>query len=425
MSQIHVVICGAGIGGLAAAVALRRAGIKTTVLEQAPVLGEVGTGLQLGPNATKVLYRLGLQNHMERLSPVVQESVHRRWDGTILTKTTLGAFAAERYGAPYLQVHRADLHSVLHQAAIDPDGAGPMVEVLIDSPVIAIDETDPARPAALTATGERHEADVLIGADGIRSVVRSHIGGEAEILDSGDMAFRALIDGEAVREDPTTRFLTDWQAATFWLGHNRHLVVYPIRHMSAFNIVGVVPATAEVAEAGRVASSTEELVAAYAGFESRVGSLLGKPTFTEPMLWALKLQNPNPTWNRGNIAILGDAAHAMVPYVSQGASQAIEDGYVLAREIAAAAGVGADLPSALQTYTDCRFDLASTVQTAALAKQDQFHLPDGPEQEQRDAQLRAESSPIPAGLDLIYRGTPAREAVAGPLSPSIQGTQGI
>ncbi|GAB3842536.1 FAD-dependent monooxygenase [Nesterenkonia populi] len=406
MSELNVVISGAGIGGLSAAVALRRQGIRATVLEQAPQLGEVGTGLQLGPNATRVLYSLGLREQMEQMSLVVQESVQRRWDGTVLAKTTLGAYAAERYGTPYLQVHRADLHSALHQAAVDPAGEGPAADVLTEAQVTSIDEADPVRPAAVTAAGERHEADVILGADGIRSAVREHIGGPAEIVDSGDMAFRTLIDGQAVKDDPATRFLLDWQAANFWLGHNRHLVVYPIRGMSAINVVGVVPVSEQVAREWRSPSTSEDLVTAYDGFESRVRSLLSKPK-TDPMLWALKRQDPFSRWSRGSIAILGDAAHAMVPYVSQGASQAIEDGFVVAEEISEASPD--EIPAALKSYAARRQELAGFVQAAALKKQHEFHLPEGPDQEQRDAGMRAEASPIGAGLDRIYAGTPPRK----------------
>lgn len=409
MSASDVVICGAGIGGLAAAVALRAKGIKTTVLEQAPELGEVGTGLQLGPNATRVLYQLGLQEKMEQLSLIVQESVQRRWDGVILAKTVLGSYATERYGTPYLQVHRADLHTALYEAAIDPAGPGTPVTVVTGALVTGVDESTPDRPAALTDNGERYEASVLVGADGVRSIVREHIGGPTEILDSGDMAFRTLIDGKAVAEDPATRFLVDWQAANFWLGENRHLVVYPIRNMSAINIVGVIPVSEEVSREGRRPSNDEELLSAYEGFESRVAALLSKPK-TDLSLWALKHQEPFSQWSRGHITLLGDAAHAMVPYVSQGASQAIEDGYVLADEIAGAAGPD-EIPAVLSSYVARRAERARFVQEAALAKQGVFHLPDGEEQRQRDAEMRAESKPVGAGLDYIYSGTPLNDDV--------------
>lgn len=405
MSSTHVIIVGAGIAGLAAAAAMRSKGIQTTVLEQASQLGEVGTGLQIGPNATSVLYRIGLRDEAQKLSPPVQELVQRRWDGQTLLKTTLGAYAEKRYGAPYLHFHRADLHSALLRAATGPGFKGPSAVVVTDATVVEVDEANVTHPVVVTASGERYDGDVVVGADGIRSRIRDIIGSPSEILDSGDMAFRTLIDGKSVRDDPVTRFLVDWQATNIWFGHNRHLVVYPIREMSALNIVGIVPISSEVSEQWRQPSTDLELRDAFRDFDNRVSSLLAKPK-SPPALWALKYQKPFNAWSRGHVALVGDAAHAMVPYVSQGASQAIEDGYVLAEEIAVVSAEGKEIAEGLVSYRDRRIDRAHFVQEIALSKHDQFHLPDGPEQAKRDKELRYESQPISSGLDYIYAGTP-------------------
>lgn len=406
MADLDVVICGAGIGGLAAAAALRAHGIATTVLEQAPQLGEVGAGLQLGPNATRVLHLLGLTEAMDKVSLEVQETVNRRWhDGSIIAKTTLGASATARYGAPYLQVHRADLHDALLSAAVGDGFAGPPAKILTDSTAVGIDESDPLRPQVLLADGSAVSATVVIGADGIRSMVRGHIGAPDDVVDSGDMAFRTLIDGDAVRRDPATRFLVDWQAGNVWFGPGGHLVVYPVRRQKLINIVGIFPISDEVSRAWSRPATHDELMAAYQGWDERVLALLGKAT--GPItLWALKHQEPFSQWTRGNIALLGDAAHSMVPYVSQGASQSIEDAAVLAEDLAGTTPAGVE--SALASYVQRRAERARTVQITAMDNRGIFHLPDGERQRERDARMRAVAKNVDTKLDWIYRGTPLR-----------------
>ncbi|WP_099024638.1 FAD-dependent monooxygenase [Mycolicibacterium palauense] len=406
MPDLDVVICGAGIGGLAAAAALRRQGIATTILEQAPELGEVGAGLQIGPNATRVLYLLGLREAMDEVSLEVQETVNRRWnDGSIIAKTTLGASATARYGAPYLQVHRADLHQALLSAAVGPGFPGPPAVVRTASTAVDIDESDPLRPTVILADGTHVPADVIVGADGIRSMVRAHIGAPVDVLDSGDMAFRTLVDGEAVRRDPATRFLVDWQAGNVWFGPHGHLVVYPVRRARLVNVVGIGPITEELSRDWRRPAGHDELMAAYQGWDERVLALMSKAT--GPIsLWAMKHQEPFSCWNRGNITLLGDASHSMVPYVSQGASQAIEDAAVLAEELADVDPIGAG--AALAGYVERRAERARTVQLAAIANRGVFHLPDGDRQRERDQRMRAEARNVDTRLDWIYQGTPLR-----------------
>jgi len=404
-SEPEVVICGAGIGGLTAAVALRAAGIATTVLEQAPQLGEVGAGLQIGPNATRVLGRLGLTRELSEIALTVQESVRRRWaDGHVLAKTVLGEAAVARYGSPYAHIHRADLHDLLHRAAIDPSRPGPAARIVCGVTVTGVDTSDPLRPRVLTSSGDGYSGDVVIGADGIKSVVRRSIGGPEDIFDSGDMAFRTLIDGAAVKADPATRFLVDTPATNVWLGADRHIVVYPVRDFSAVNIVAIGPITAEVSEQWRTEAPASEMVELYAGWDDRLTALLSK---AEPTVvaWALKHQRPFADWSSGNVALLGDACHAMVPYFSQGASQAIEDGAVLAEEIAGAAGAG-EMAEALRRYSDRRAERAAAVQTGALNNRALFHLPDGPQQRERDERFRVEHQESDITFDWIYRGTP-------------------
>ncbi len=400
----QALVVGAGIGGLSAACTLRAAGLQVTVLEQAPELGEVGTGLQIGPNASRIILRLGLADAINPHVLVTQESIRRRWeDGSLLARTELGDSAIADFGAPYWHLHRADLHAVLHRAATDPDRPGSPATVHTDSRVTEVDDSDPARPAVITADGRRFDADVVIGADGIKSCVRDAVDAPTEILSSGDMAYRTLIRGDRVGADPRTAWLLDRPAANFWLGHDHHLVVYPIRDFTALNVVAVVPVTPEVDAAGRTEEPAESMRSAYTGWDETVGALLAKSEDTV-IGWALNYQTPHTNWVKGSIALLGDACHAMLPYFSQGASQAIEDAAVLAEELG-----GTDrhaIPAALQRYQDRRAEHAGVVQKGALGNRDLFHLPDGPDQQARDERFKAKHAESDVTFDWIYRGTP-------------------
>lgn len=403
MRQRTAIVCGGGIGGTTAALALRRAGLAVTLIEQAPEIKEIGTGLQLGPNAVRALFDLGLEQELRALSPVTREIIRRRWDGSGINKTTLGASAERRYGAPYLQVHRADLLDMLLQAVVSPSGAGTAVEVVTAARVTGIEDLDGTAPVAVTAGGARFQGDLLVGADGVKSLMREAIGCTIPVVNSGDMCFRALIDGSRVREVDELRFLTEQQAAHFWFGEDKHLVAYPIRHGDAVNIVGVVPEDAEVASTGQRPSSTAEMVDAYRDWDERLTSLLGTPALDGVSLWTLQRQDPHDMWTRGNVALVGDACHAMLPYVSQGASQAIEDAVVLAEEVGGAqTGTTAE---ALVRYARRRAPDAHRVQQEAYASRDVYHLPDGPDRARRDRRWNDASGEPTGPIDLIYAGT--------------------
>lgn len=405
------IIVGGGIGGITAAVALRERGIEVTVLEQAYSLGEVGAGLQIGPNASSVLYRLGLAGELERIGLVVEESVRRRWqNGRILAKTTLGSSAKRKYGTPYFHVHRADLHQIALDAAVDPNRPGPVVNILTGQRITAVERIETNSPEVVTITGARHTADAVIGADGIHSQVRSAIGGPSLIRQSGDMAYRMLVPAAPLLASPTTSWFFDWPAANFWLGHNRHLVAYPVRDMQYLNVIAIVPCTDKVAKEWRSVAPAEEMRECFRGWDVRLTQML-EAAESQVTSWALNYQEPFADWNLGNVALIGDACHAMLPYFSQGASQAIEDGAVLAEELASDVTVA----EALAQYRSRRAPHAERVQLGANGNRTLFHLPDGAEQEARDDRFRQQHEESDITFDFIYQGTPPR-AAAHPLT---------
>jgi salicylate hydroxylase len=366
---MRVAIAGGGLGGLAAALFLLRAGVRDVrVFERQPSLGEIGAGIQVAPNAVRLLQRLGLGEALREVAvPFEVAWEFRRWqDGRILFSQAFGAEGEARFGAPYLAVHRADLLSVL-AAAVPPD------VVALDREVAGVDG-DRFR----FADGSLSEPfDALIGADGIHSVVRTAIVGPGSPVFTGLAAYRALVpaaEAPAFARRPV---------CSIWLGPQRHFVHYPVSGGEQINLVTANPAGDWREESWTAPGSVPDFLAEFEGWDEAVVQLIAAAR--ETRRYAFYAREPITSWVSGRVALLGDAAHPMLPFFAQGAGQAIEDGAVLAGCLR---GVSSwDVQAALTRYESLRVERATRVQRMSGERREHHHMDDGPDQVARDAEL--------------------------------------
>lgn len=375
---MRIAVIGAGIGGLAAAAFLRRAGLTATVYEQAPALGEVGAGLVVAPNAARLLRRLGVMDgFVADAVPLEWGWEFRRWEnGTVLSVERLSGVCERLYGEGTYVIHRADLLEAVGSAV-------PGEWVRLGARCTAVEAR---RDGALLrfADGSRVSADVVVGADGVHSVVRGLLTEPSPPAYSGLCAFRAVVP--AKRAPAFARR----PAQTLWLGPGRHFVHYPISGGRAVNVVAFAPAGDYTEESWSAVGTVEEFLAEFAGWDPRVTDLV-KAGGT-PGRWALVDRAPLTRWSTGRITLLGDAAHPMFPFFAQGAAQAIEDAVVLATCLAEDVG---EPERALKRYESARIERTTRLQEVSHARSHVNHLPDGPEQQTRDAAL-AGADPLAA-----------------------------
>jgi len=371
--SVNVALVGGGLGGLAAALFLQRAGIAATVFEQAGELRETGAGIVVPPNMVRLLDELGLCGALRRVAVQLEAAWEfRRWeDGRVLFVQPMGQACVDLYGAPCYVAHRANLLALLQQAL--PGG-----RLQLDHRCTGV--TQDADGVEIEfghrAGGRRRvRAEVLIGADGIHSVLRGHVAPPEDARFSGLCAFRCLVPAA---QAPAMALRP---VQTLWLGPGRHLVHYPISAGRLVNIVAIVPAGDWRAESWTSEGQVADMQEAFAGWAEPVQQLLAAATDTRR--WALYDRSPLPRWADGRLALLGDAAHAMLPFFAQGAAQAIEDAAVLADCLAGVAS--SQVPQALQRYEARRRPRASQVQLMSRGREMRNHLPDGPEQRARDA----------------------------------------
>ena len=390
---MRVIVVGGGIGGLAAALALARTGARVCVLERTPVFGEVGAGLQLAPNASRLLHAWGLEADLGRLAfePRAAE-IRDASNGDLLLGTPLGAHARQRWGAPYLQVHRADLHALL-LTACEAEG----VELRTDSPVEHVEAAQAG--VRVQACGHTLNADVLIGADGVRSRVRAAVLGPTASRFTGQIAWRALVPAHAVPAGLIA------PAATVWTAFGAHVVHYFVRGGALVNFAGFTSGRHDPTESWTQAAAAGEIAHLFRGWPSPVQALTAALDQARVTGWrsAVHDRPPQRRWTSGRIALLGDAAHPMPPYLAQGAGMAIEDAEAMARHLAGPL----DPVAALEAYAAERFARVRRVQAWASRNATLFHLP-APLRFAAFAAARATGGP--ERLDWLYGYAPPGKA---------------
>jgi len=354
---VRAILIGAGIGGMAAALALARRGVSVTLLERSPVLGEAGAGLQLGPNATRVLFELGLREAVvEKGFAPDSAEIRAASDQRLYLRNDLGAVAQGRWGAPYLQMHRADLQALLLEAVV---AAG--CDLRLGAEVVRI-EQDAAEVRVGLSDGGQYAADLAIGADGVRSRVRAILFGPDAPRFTGQVAWRGLVETDRLPPGLVP------PVAAVWAGKGRHFVHYYVRGGRAVNLIGVVERDWRL-ESWTEPGDPAELRADFAGWPEVVQTLCAG--VTAPFRWALYDRAPLAAWTRGRVSLLGDAAHPMLPFLAQGAAMAIEDAAVLAHRLADTA----DVAAALAAYERDRSPRTRRVQAASRFNARLFHLP--------------------------------------------------
>jgi salicylate hydroxylase len=369
----NVLIAGGGIGGLAAALALGREGHPVDLLEQTPEFGEVGAGLQLGPNAVRVLDAWGLTEALHACAAFPEVlAVRDAHSAKALGRLRLGAMARAHYGQPYATLHRADLHALLLHAVKEQ----PAVRLHLNTRLASY-EADAQGVVVTAEDGQCFEGQALIGADGLWSRVRAQMLGVQAARVSGHLAYRGTVASDrlpdAVRNDTVTA----------WLGPRLHVVHYPVRCGEVFNVVAVVEGVLGQGHGGPPGSDPQSWSheARQADLMRALGPVCGElKTMLEAVdgwrLWALNDRPPMSGENQhaqGRVALLGDAAHPLRPYLAQGAAMAIEDAWTLGRLLQPLAGLVPDWPRVLADFAQTRWQRNARVQIRSQRNGTIFH----------------------------------------------------
>ncbi|MEV0675469.1 FAD-dependent monooxygenase [Actinosynnema sp. NPDC050436] len=383
IAKPRIAILGGGIGGLATAAFLHCQGLPATVYEQAPRLAEVGAGLVIAPNAGRQLRKLGAFEYLrERVVRLDTGWEFRRWeDGRVLSAENLQTACWDLYGEHTYTAHRADLLAAIRSRV-------PAGRVELGRKCVDLDTTGDTYRIRF-ADGRSAEADIVIGADGVHSTVRGTVFGKAPATYSNMCAFRALVP--AGRAPDFARRPTQ----TLWIGPGHHLVHYPVSAGEYVNLVAFAPAGDYTVESWTATATDEEFLAEFAGWDRRLTGLIRAAG--TPGRWALLDRAPLTRWSDGGVTLLGDAAHPMFPFFAQGAAQAIEDAAVLAGCLA---GDLDDPAAALRRYEQLRIPRTTRLQAVSHGRSHVNHLPDGPEQQARDAAF-AQQDPLVAN-EWIY-----------------------
>jgi len=359
-SSPRILIAGAGIGGLTAALALLRQGFSVRVFEQAKVLAEVGAGVQISANGNRVLFALGLEAALKKMAWIPEGKEVRLWStGETWPLFDLGAESVERYGFPYYMLHRADLHALLAEAvlALDPDC------IRLDARCAGFAEDSDGVRLRL-AGGESIAGAALIGADGVHSAIRQAMFGADKPHFTGCMAWRGIIPADKLPPNLLRPIGTNW------IGPGGHIVHYFLRRGELVNFVGVRERADWTIESWTAVGTVEECLADFKGWHEDIQTLIRH--IETPYKWALMAREPMKRWSVGRVGLMGDACHPMLPFLAQGANSAIEDGMMLATCLKA---FGRDVPAALRAFERERQERTTRMMRGSAANVDLFHNP--------------------------------------------------
>ncbi|KAJ5924865.1 hypothetical protein N7466_009052 [Penicillium verhagenii] len=394
---MKVIIVGAGLGGLACAIACCREGIDVAVLEKSPEVREVGAGIQIPPNGARVMRELGVLPQLLEKGSQVQEVEFRRYnDGYSLRTMPFGDDITREFGVPWLIIHRADYHKVLLDEAtrlgVKFQWGANVEDVLTDGPEVIL------------AGGERVSGDVVIGADGIGSTVRKILLGDSvSLIETGDLAYRAVFKREQLKalEDDQVTELCQKIGVTSWLGPDKHTIFYPVRGGEEFNLVLLRPDNLSPVS-HRETGDIYEMRESYADWDETLQKIISCVPSVDK--WKLSNLPELPSWTKGAVAILGDACHPTLPYQAQGAAMAVEDGALIGKllgllqaryvrdendpSLSTNESTQADLASVLELYEQIRKKRTSRSVQGAIMNRKLFHMPDGLLKRIRDFLLR-------------------------------------
>ncbi|KAI0596333.1 FAD binding domain-containing protein [Biscogniauxia sp. FL1348] len=390
--QLDIIVVGAGLSGLATAIATALSGHKVTVFESAKEPHEIGAGLQVTPNATRILQQWDLADSLWKSAAEPTSVTVHRYSGEVLAREDhFDQAMRRRYGAPFLDLHRVDLHAALYARARALGVAFRLGETVtsidFDKPEVVC-VSPAAAPSTTTTETRRARADLVVAADGLWSRCRACLLGRRADppRPTGDLAYRVVLDITDVEEDEDLRAWVANPACHFWVGPQAHAAGYSLRAGSSYNIVLLVPDDLPDGVSKRE-GDIAEMRARFEGWDPVLTRLLRLVAGVRK--WKLMHRDELDSWinEQSNMVMVGDSCHPMLPYLAQGANSAIEDGAVLGH-LLGHIKAKSQLPKALKMYETLRKARGEAIVRETFKQRESFHMPDGPEQEARDRIFR-------------------------------------
>ncbi|KAK4540021.1 hypothetical protein LTR36_009837 [Oleoguttula mirabilis] len=386
-TKLKIIVVGAGLGGVGAAIALLLAGHDVDIFEAASEIGEVGAGIQILPNSSRVLQAWGMKEALERYSTKPAQVNMLGWKGNLISSMDFEASAAQYPGTFYWDFHRANLHKCLLDRAVELG-----VQIKVNARVANVEIVEAGESATVVLeSGERHTADLVVGADGINSRLREIMLGQPDPPQlTGDLAYRLLLSTKEMLKDPDlAEFVTNPQV-NYWLGPDAHAVNYVLRGGELFNMVLLVPDDMPMG-ANTLKGDVDEMRALYHDWDPRIPKLL--ELCESVYKWRLCIRQGMDCWTHpsGAFTLLGDAVHATLPYLASGAGMALEDAAVLGELFSRSQNPRSSVEKQrlLTLYEQCRKPRTEMVVQRGNQQQWFYHLHDGPEQRERDRAMQA------------------------------------